>query len=496
MTAERDGRTYRLEPLDTSGIFLGLGLVQCVLVGGGIALSVGTITAGAPLPVAAAPVLAAAVISFARIGGHVAWEWLPLLAGWAWSSARRGRRWTAPLPLWTSGSGAAPMPPCLRGIDIVAVDWRGGTTLGAVRDRHRNTLTAVVPVAGPQFVVEPRAEQERLLSGWGDLLGQYAVERGVVSHLAWSDLAQPSGLGDHLAWLTSEERGTPNAAAVASYRELLEVGTASAINHEAVVTVTVARERLSRHGGGRGGAGEQLRRALVTSVDALLRGLRSADLAAADPLDPAGLQRLIRSRIDPVGAKQRPHKGRLADRLAAVTGATAGPVVVDTDWRHLRVDATYHRTWWVGCWPRLAVPPAWLEPFLAGGGVTRSMTVYFQPVSTHQSRRRIERDLVKLESDAVTKEEKGRRIDARHRRATQALLDREEELVAGYPETGYLGLVTVSARTLDELEEHAEIIEQVARETGMDLRVLDARQDIAWAAALPLGLAPSTLVAP
>ena len=41
----------------------------------------------------------------------------------------------------------------------------------------------------------------------------------------------------------------------------------------------------------------------------------------------------------------------------------------------------------------------------------------------------------------------------------------------------------------------AEVVEQLARETGMDLRVLDARQDIAWAASLPLGLAPSTLLA-
>ena len=170
-------------------------------------------------------------------------------------------------------------------------------------------------------------------------------------------------------------------------------------------------------------------------------------------------------------------------------------MALETDWRPLRADGAFHRTWWIGTWPRLAVPPAWLEPFLSGGGVTRSMTVYFQPVSTHQSRRRIERDLVKLESDAVTKEEKGRRIDARHRRATQALLDREEELVAGYPEMGYAGLVTVSARTLEDLDEHSEIIEQLARENGMDLRVLDSRQDLGWAAVLPLGLAPSTLFA-
>lgn len=495
MASERLERAYRLEPLDSSGIFLGLGVVQCALLGSGIALGVATLTAGVPLPIAAAPVIAVAAVSFTRIGGHATWEWIPLLAGWVWSRLRRGRRWAAPLPLWSSVEGPAPMPPCLDGLDIVGIDWRAGVSLGAVRDRHRRTLTAVVPVAGPQFVVEPRGEQERLLAGWGDLLGQYAIERGVVAHLSWSDLAQPSGMGDHVAWLGSDDRGTPNETAAASYRELLEVGTTSAINHEAVVTITVARERLSRHRAGNGGAHEQLRRALVTSVDALLRGLRSADLAAADPLDPAGLQRLIRSRIDPVGARPRPRKGRLVERLALVRSSTAGPLALDVDWRHLRVDGAFHRTWWVGTWPRLAVPPAWLEPFLSGGGATRSMTVYFQPVSTHQSRRRIERDLVKLESDAVTKEEKGRRIDARHRRATQALLDREEELVAGYPEMGYAGLVTVSARTLDDLDEHSEIIEQLARENGMDLRVLDARQDLGWAATLPLGLAPSTLIA-
>ena len=495
MAHERVERSYRLEPLDSSGIFLGLGAVQCVMLGGGIALGVMSLTGGAPLPIAAAPVLAAAAVSFTRVRGHPTWEWVPLLVGWLWARLRRGRRWTAPLPLWSTVEGAAPMPPCLDGLDIVAIEWRAAGSLGAVRDRHRRTLTAVVPVSGPQFVVEPRGEQERLLAGWGDLLGQYAVERGVVAHLSWSDLAQPSGMGDHIAWLRSDERGTANEAAASSYRELLEVGTTSAINHEAVVTITVARERLSRHRSGRGGADEQLRRALITSVEALLRGLRSADLAASDPLDPSGLQRLIRSRIDPIGARPRPRKGRLVERLALVRASTAGPLALETEWRHLRVDEAFHRTWWVGTWPRLAVPPGWLEPFLSGGGVTRSMTVYFQPVSTHQSRRRIERDLVKLDSDAVTKEEKGRRIDARHRRATQALLDREEELVAGYPEMGYAGLVTVSARTLDDLDEHSEIIEQLARESGMDLRVLDARQDIGWAAALPLGLAPSTLLA-
>src|SRR3546814_10321472 len=73
-------------------------------------------------------------------------------------------------------------------------------------------------------------------------------------------------MGDHIAWLASDDRGTPNQAALDSYRELLEVGAASAISHEAAVTITVTQERLPRHRTGRKDPDEQLRRALVTSV--------------------------------------------------------------------------------------------------------------------------------------------------------------------------------------------------------------------------------------
>ena len=113
MASDRVERAYRLEPLDSSGIFLGLGAVQCVLLGGGIALGVALLSAGALLPVAAFPVLAAAAVSFGRVGGHATWAWIPLLAGWTWTGLRRGRRWAAPLHLWSTVDSTAPMPPCL-----------------------------------------------------------------------------------------------------------------------------------------------------------------------------------------------------------------------------------------------------------------------------------------------------------------------------------------------------------------------------------------------
>lgn len=495
MPAERADRQYRFEPLDTSGVFLGLGLVQCLLLGAGLVAAVAGLTAGVPLPVCVAPLLGSVAVSFARVRGRAAWQWLPLLLGWGWLRARRGRRWLAPLPLLPhADGGATPLPPCLAGVRILEVPWRGSLRLGAVEDTERHTLTALVRVAGPQFVVQPRAEQERLLVGWGDVLNQYAVERGVVVHLSWSDFAQHSGLEQHRAWLASVDHGDVPAAAAESYGELLGEAAGTATTHDVVLSLTVARERLGRAGDG-DDPDERLARALVTTVEALLRGVHSAGLSAGDPLCAGDVRRLLRTRIDPFACRPRLVDGRLVDRLGLDAASSAGPMALELDWRHVHIDGAWHRTWWVEVWPRLAVPAAWLEPFLAGGGITRAITVYLVPASTYQARRRIERDLVKLESDAATKEEKGRRVDARHRRATQALLDREEELVAGYAEMGYVGLVTVSATSAQDLERHAEVVEQLARENGMELRLLDCRQDVAWAAALPFGLAPRSLLA-
>lgn len=496
MAIQRDERVYRFDPADTSGVFLGLGLIQCALVGGGLLVSITALTQGVALPLAAIPLVLGTAASFARIGGVPAWEWLPVLAGWAWMRVGRGRRWFARLPLIPDADGGpTSLPPCLAGRSIVEVAWRGRGRLGAVRDEVRHTLTAAIRVTGASFMVQARGEQERLLAGWGDLLNQFAVERGAVTHLAWSDLAAPSGLDEHRAWLAAAASETAHADAAASYRELLSDVARAASTHDVVVTITVARDRLGRQRGAGADPDSPLTRVLGSSVDALLRGARSAGLAAGEPLSAAELQRTLRTRIDPAAAQPTEIGGRLVERLGLVSAANAGPMALEVGWHHLHIDGAYHRTYQVASWPRLPVAPTWLEPFLAAGGVTRTMTVVFCPVSAYASRRRIERDLVKLESDAATKEDKGRRVDARHRRATQSLLERESELVAGFAEMGYAALISVNAPSLEVLDEHGEIVCQLAREAGMELRSLDGRQDLAWAAALPLGLAPRNLLA-
>lgn len=494
MTVEREERLYRFEPLDESGIFLGLGVFQCALLGSGLVIAVLLTTAGAPLLIAAAPALLSGGASFVRIGGRVAWEWIPLGVSWLLMRFGRGPRWYARLPLLGDGDAPAPpLPPCLAGLDIIGIPWRGGLAMAAVRDRNAHTLTAVLPVSGPEFVTQPRTDQERLLTGWADVLGQFAPERSPVVHLGWCDLARQSGLRQHVDWLEGTERGPVDTEAADSYRQLLDGAVNQASSHETLLFLTVAEDKLPRRSlSDDPEAG--VARALTGCIETLLRGLRNAGLSAGDPLDPPALRRHLRSRIDPFSSRPRPNGGRLVERLGLVAPGAEGPLALDAAWRHLHLDGAVHRTYWIAGLPRLPQHPGWLEPFLASTGLCRSVTVFFRPVPPHQSRRRIERDLVKLESDAQTREDKGRRVDARHRRATQALLDREEELVAGYTEMGHLALVSVAAPDLDQLEDDCDVLEQAAREAGLDVRPVDARQDLAWASSLPFGLAPRHLL--
>jgi hypothetical protein len=68
-------------------------------------------------------------------------------------------------------------------------------------------------------------------------------------------------------------------------------------------------------------------------------------------------------------------------------------------------------------------------------------------------------------------------------------------LVSGEPVVRSCGLLTVSADDADGLDRDCRAVEQVARNAGLGLRVVHGRQDLAWAAALPFGLAPRAMVA-
>jgi hypothetical protein len=488
MPSRDDQRMYRFDLLDRTGVFLGFGLVQLALLGAGGLTSTTAVTAGLPLPVAAAPVVLAAGLALGRVGGERLVDLVPVVARWI--AGRRRRRWLAPLHLLDPAAEPdqqPSLPPVLAGIHLLEApgDWGRLAGAGVVHDTSTGAMSAVVRVRGQDFALAPRDEQVRLLAGWGDVLAAFATERGAVARLSWTDFTTPTGMRDHLAWLASQP-ATPSDA-FDSYRELLDGTGALSAGHDVLVTVTVTRERLSG-ARNRADVDERLLTVLGKAVDTLVRGLRTASLLADDPLTAGELAAVLRGRMDP-SRMRKASTGSLAERLGLVQPANAGPMAVDVEWSRLRTDGAWHRTYWIAEWPRLTQHPDWMEPVLAFVGTgSRTLTVLFEPVAPSASRRRVDRDSIKLDTDATSRAEHGRRVDAGHRRLQAAVAEREAELVAGYAEVAYAGVVTVTAGGDATLRAACDECEQVAREHGLELRPLDGRQDVAFAAALPLGL--------
>ena len=115
----------------------------------------------------------------------------------------------------------------------------------------------------------------------------------------------------------------------------------------------------------------------------------------------------------------------------------------------------------------------------------RTIGVFFEPVPRSKSQRNITAQATKIEADVAHRDEKGFRVGAWHRRAAQAVKEREEELVAGYSELTFTAVVNVTAADIDELDRSCSDIVQIAASAGIELRPLHGRHDQALHALLP-----------
>jgi hypothetical protein len=176
-------------------------------------------------------------------------------------------------------------------------------------------------------------------------------------------------------------------------------------------------------------------------------------------------------------------------RLAGLLPVNAGPLATDGDWTWWRADGSYHRCYYVTDWPQLGLPADWLNGLVAWAGAIRSVTVVMEPVSPRESRVAIKTQSTKLESDRLHREKGGYRVGGEMRRAAEQVDQREQEIITGYREFTYAGIICVSAPTLAKLERAGDDLVQVAGGLAMEIRALHGRHDQAFAVCLPLGRA-------
>lgn len=483
---EHTGTRYHLPALDRQGILLGLGVPQLIVATIGLSVTMFflTMTNAGFIPAVAPMVIAAGLIK-ARTGGIPVLELiLPVIRGFKHATSKE---WDTDTP-WTGTEGDTSHP--LAGITVTSEQWLGLEDMAVIWDDSAKTAAIVLQVPGVDFALRTGQEQEALLDHWGIALSGFAVEGSPVERICVSQTAHRSSLTDHETWLAQQGNAVrPDLRT--DYNALVSHASPETTRHTAHITLVVSSFRLRRSKWGSDGKSEQdrLLDALKRSAAQLTSALHAADLTNSHMLSVSELAHLMREACDPTTAQAvAPRTGGLAERLGMTGQDRMGPTQTYWNPQWWETDLCAHRTYWIQDWPRQPLPAPWLTAMLSQPGTARRFTVIFRPVKPSVSHKRIDRELTRLDGNTAHKLEKGGRVDAGTRRHMQAVTEREEELVSGYAEVAYLGLVTVSADSLEGMEDATSAFEASALQAGLGLRPLDHQQDVAWAAALPLGL--------
>ena len=489
MTAGDTARRYRFTPIRRSGLFGALPPTLVVTLAAGVLTAWALVITRATLPLAVAPIAAAGAVAFGRIAGRPVHEVIPVALCWSTRILRRRHRWVRPVPLLVDGTTAQALPPALAGLTLFEATPPGsGRTppVGVVHDRTAGLLTAVLRVYGDgQFALADPAGQDHQVDLWGLALGAFCRESTPVARIVWHESTSPTGIGDHAARARTRWGDEPDDPARASYVELIDAVTPASVRHDVLVEVTIdlrklrtLRRRPSVQ------AGTEI---LLDEVRLFTARLEHAGLHPSLALTAVEVITITRVLSDPTTRHQLATRQR---SLAAATSHAApefGPMAVHERWGHVQVDAVAHRSWVVARWPRRETPADWLGALLFGLDGTRTVTVVFEPVAPSRSDRDIDKEAVTRETNADDKARRGFRVKAVDRKAARDVERREAELNDGYPELAYTGLLTVTAATVDELDDLAGTVEQTAAQAGIELRVLYASQAAGWVAGLPLG---------
>ena len=492
---------YRFGPLERRGLIGSLRPAQVILIAAsltGAVILMRALSSGIGVVSALALALLTIAFCFWPISGRSAEAWLPIVGRHAIGRAlgREVRRSPAPQVGTRPATDGRPEPVAAlhevgRDLELLAAPFHG-EMVGVLKDRRAHSYTAVLAVRVTSFGLLDRAEQESRQAGWGGVLSGLAREGSPVSRIQWVERTVPADgdeIGRYLGEAWARDTVAVDSLVMQSYLELTSSAPSVTRDHELFVCLQIDAKRAWRQikrTGGEQGVDAGACSVLLRELEALAERLTAADVRVVGALRPGMLAVAIRVAFDPWS---RPGLARLAaadpDR-DGIDEAAAWPLGTETSWGAYRTDGAVHATYWIASWPRIDVGAAFLSPLVLHTQMVRAIAVTIEPVSPLKAIREVE---AARTSDVADRELRGRMgfmETARRKRQTEAVARREEELADGHAAVRFAGYVTVSARTLDELEHDCSEIEHAAQMSRLELLRLYGQQEEAFTYTLPL----------
>ena len=480
---------YRFGPRETRGILLGLRGSQLTFLLIGAIAAVTGLAAGPVGALLGVLVLAlTATVALVPVGGRTAEQWLPTLVGYLLARRLNGGRtmWGRPRPSRSGDPVDLGLPGPLARLVMTAPTVDGDRTVGVVHDPAAGTLTAVAAVRGSTFALADAADKDRRVAAWGALLAGLARDGSPVRRLAWLERTLPDP-GDALERFWAEAGGKGSQAAASSYRSLIAAATPVTQAHETHLVVQLDPRRTRRSSRktstGPDGSTAVLMRELAGVQEQVLR----AGLELAGWLPPRALAAVLRTSYEPGASRTLARRTEGEGAGGGVDVDAAGPMATENAWAHYRTDDAWHATYWISEWPRLPVGADFLAPLLLTTSCRRTIAVVAEPVDPRRAARETRAARTAELANAALRARMGQVTTERTRTEAADVEEREAELVAGHAAYRFSGYITVSGRSLQELEDGCGQVEQAAHRAFLELRRLYGQQDEAFTFTLPLG---------
>ena len=466
--------TVRFARRSTRGVILGFSLARALSVAAGIVVMIlGLVFAGGMgflvSGVLWAPLVASA---FVTVQGRPAIEWAPVAGQYAARNATGQSEFRAkaskPRPAGTlalPGDGAS-----LRFYD----DPVTGTCM--IHDPYRQTISAVLLVEHPAYVLLAPEEQAQRVSAWGRTLASLA-QSGTCAAVQVLEATVPDPGTGVAGWY--QAHGTHDGSwADDEYRALLAQTTTGSSTHRTTITIALDMKRAAKaiSHAGRGMKGAVA--VLSTDMVGLEHGLRSSGLRIGHWLSATELAAIVRSAYDPASTV-----------LPGQPGAkmkSAGPVAISEHWDRFRSDSSWSAVLWVSDWPRIDVPPHFLHPLVFSPGVRKTISIVARPLGTTEALKAIRREKTEAISDSVQKAKIGQIEDLSDVKEYEDLLERERALISGHADVAFSGFIALSAPSEDLLSAAISQIERAAAQAACETRILYGAQSQGFVvAALP-----------
>lgn len=469
------------------GIVMGLRAGQVALLASALLVVVLALFTGAfPGPtrgLALGFVIALVVLAVATVEGRPAYLWLATRASHGLRARRGHTSFAKPIHV----GSLAQHPTIDRGVGLLpgraaSIQLHELDGVGYLVHPHQGTVTAIIEVTSPEFLLRDPVDRNARVAGWGRVLAA-ATRTGAIRQVQLLERSIPDDGSELAAYTDAHLTSEPLQLTLAdAYRDLVGELRGGADRHQAFLAVTVNRAAASSRIKAAGGQIAGLIGAWQQEYALLARLLPSAGLAVVEHLSARRIAEVVRTAYDPASVlTMAPGQG--------VDPSVAGPTAGREEWDHLRADGAFHAVLWVAEWPRAHVAADVLWPVIFPSGVHRTLSLLYKPFTRAQSEAAIRAKHSEILQSSWLKDKLGRVETLADSKELDDVLAREAELLAGHAEVGLVGMITVTAGTIEQLEADVTAIHAAATQASLDLRRVYGQQLQAFtAAALPLGI--------